>query len=106
VAHETFPRCSRRTKILFDFKCTDQQIIKNRIRHHNGFCASGPEGINISICAAIISGSRSPEFYQQMKNNQLFYSIFGNGSGRRDVEFSIFKTPGGIAILLNFKGFR
>ncbi|HEU5053380.1 MAG TPA: hypothetical protein VFT78_09715 [Hanamia sp.] len=33
--------------------------------YNNGFCASGAEGINLSIFAAIISSSGQTECYQQ-----------------------------------------
>jgi len=44
---------------------------------NNGFCASGADGKNISICAAIISSSGRPNAISKRTNNQLFYSTFG-----------------------------
>jgi hypothetical protein len=49
-----------------------------RLRTTIGFCASGAEGINISICAAIIiSGSVRLNSISKPTNNQLFYFTFG-----------------------------
>jgi hypothetical protein len=41
------------------------------------FCASGADGKNISICAAIISSSGRPKAISKPTNNQLFYFTFG-----------------------------
>jgi len=49
-----------------------------------GFCASEADGINISICAAIISSPGRRISFSKRTNNQLFYSTFGDGSGRRE----------------------
>jgi hypothetical protein len=49
-----------------------------------GFCASGAEGINISICAAIISSSGGRNSISKRTNNQLFYSIFGRRFGQKE----------------------
>ncbi|MDP4285911.1 MAG: hypothetical protein Q8891_15965 [Bacteroidota bacterium] len=50
------------------------------------FCASGADGINISICAAIISCSGRPSSIGKRTNNQLFHLASADGSGRRGVE--------------------
>jgi len=44
---------------------------------NNGFCASGADGKNISINAAIISSPGRPNVISKRTNNQLFYSTFG-----------------------------
>jgi hypothetical protein len=42
---------------------------------NNGFCASGADGKNISICAAIGSSSGRPISMSKRTNNQLFFYI-------------------------------
>jgi len=51
---------------------------------NNGFCASGADGINISICAAIISSPGRPDAINNRTNNQLFNLHSAEGSGRRE----------------------
>ncbi len=58
------------SKKLFDMRC-------NRTAAYRWFCASGAGGINMSICAAIISSLGRPNVISKRTNNQLFYSTFG-----------------------------
>ena len=51
---------------------------------NNGFCASGADGKDISICAAIISSSGRPNAMSKRTNNQLFILHSADGSGRRE----------------------
>ncbi|MGN6603393.1 MAG: hypothetical protein ACTHK8_13150 [Ginsengibacter sp.] len=53
-----------------------------------GFCASGADGINISICPAIISSSGRPNTISKRINNQLFYSTFGCRFGQTGILIS------------------
>ena len=64
-----------------------------------GFCASGADGKNISICAAIISGSGRPITISKPTNNQLFILHSADGSGRRNVEFPICAKPWTLAVM-------
>jgi len=51
--------------------------IHNENAAYKGFCASGADGINISISAATISSPGRPISMSKRTNNQLFYSTFG-----------------------------
>ncbi|MGN6801330.1 MAG: hypothetical protein ACTHJN_05465 [Ginsengibacter sp.] len=58
------------------------------------FCASGADGINISIYAAIIISSGRPNAISKRTNNQLFHLASADGSGRQALNFPPAQSPG------------
>ena len=67
---------------------TKVYLIEKKAAHNNGFCASGAEGKNISICAAIISSSGRPIAISKGTNNQLFYPTLGRRFGQTGILIS------------------
>jgi hypothetical protein len=70
--------------IKFEQQQKKQITINKSTTANNGFCASGADRKNISICAAIISGSGRPNAISKRTNNQLFQLASADGSGRRE----------------------
>src|SRR5690242_16760980 len=74
-------RTIKRTDRLFDMHQQRSKRFRYKLLDkaaaYKGFCASGADGKNISICAAIISSPGRPNSISKRTNNQLFYSTFG-----------------------------
>jgi hypothetical protein len=69
------------------------EAVRHALTANIGLCASGAEGINISICAAIISGAGGRKSISKRTNNQLFHLHSADGSGRRNMNSPPAQSP-------------